>query len=104
MDHILEGVLASSHPDSFKRELILKITEQGEAQHSVTDVRNVLQLSMNWILHGTTELQVTSCGLLLDIELTSRYLTTCSKSYLFRYKTCFMYINRVCGCTCSCIH
>nr|KAG5692010.1 hypothetical protein BaRGS_027655 [Batillaria attramentaria] len=60
MDHILEGVLASSHPETFKRELIQKITEKGQQQHPAGDIRAVLSLATNWVLQGTTELQVSS--------------------------------------------
>lgn len=60
MDHILEGVLASNHPDPLKRELIQKITEKGQQQHPAGDIRAVLSLATNWVLQGTTELQVSS--------------------------------------------
>lgn len=58
MDHILEGVLASGHPDPMKRQLIEKISEKGQDQHPANDIRGVLNLSMNWMLQGTSELQV----------------------------------------------
>ncbi|KAK7098092.1 ubiquitin carboxyl-terminal hydrolase 38-like isoform X2 [Littorina saxatilis] len=58
MDHILEGVLKSNHPDSMKRQLIDKIREKGQGQHPANDVKGVLNLSMNWFLQGDTELQV----------------------------------------------
>ena len=58
MDHILEGVLASGHPDPMKRQLIEKISEKGRDQHPPSNVREVLNLSMNWMLQGTSELQV----------------------------------------------
>lgn len=58
MDHILEGVLASNHPDLFKRELIQKISEKGQEQQPASDIRAVLQLATSWVLNGSTELQV----------------------------------------------
>lgn len=58
MDHILEGVLASNHPDLLKRELIQKISEKGQEQQPASDIRAVLQLATSWVLNGSTELQV----------------------------------------------
>jgi hypothetical protein len=58
MDHILEGVLASSHPDPMKRQLIDKIAEKGRDQQQISDIHAVLNLSINWILQGNSELQV----------------------------------------------
>ncbi|XP_076467418.1 ubiquitin carboxyl-terminal hydrolase 38-like isoform X2 [Babylonia areolata] len=60
MDHILEGVLASSHPEAMKRQLIEKISEKGQDQQPSHDVQAVLHLAINWVLHGTSQLQVSS--------------------------------------------
>ena len=58
MDHILEGVLASSHPEAMKLQLIDKISQKGQDQQSPGEVRAVLSLAFNWVLQGNSELQV----------------------------------------------
>lgn len=66
MDHILEGVLASNHPDPIKRHLIEKIAEKGRDQQPAHDIHAVLGLSINWILQGNSEFQVSSGFKLFD--------------------------------------
>ncbi|KAL8599620.1 hypothetical protein ACOMHN_053679 [Nucella lapillus] len=60
MDHILEGVMASGHPEAMKRQLIDKISDKGREQQSSGDVQVVLQTAISWVLNGTSELQVSS--------------------------------------------
>ena len=61
MDYILQGILASSHQDDVKLQLIGKICDNGSCNPRDSDVCCVLTLAMDWVLNGTSALQVILC-------------------------------------------
>ncbi|XP_052794346.1 ubiquitin carboxyl-terminal hydrolase 38-like isoform X1 [Mya arenaria] len=56
METILKGILASDHPDSVKRDLLVKIASQGAGQQSMATVLGVLDLTSHWVLEGDSKL------------------------------------------------
>lgn len=60
MDKILQGILISNHPEPLKDRLIQRIMNQAEQEEDLHNVQSILELSVQWSLHGSTKFQIHS--------------------------------------------
>ncbi|KAL4230397.1 Ubiquitin carboxyl-terminal hydrolase 38 [Mactra antiquata] len=57
MDVILKGIIASTHTDSVKQDLLHKIAEKGSSLQPAGTIQAVLELTSQWYLEGESYLQ-----------------------------------------------
>ena len=60
MDRILQGIIASDHPEPMKKKLIDAVAIKGQNRQAPSVISCVLEVAINWILDGETELTVSS--------------------------------------------